>query len=375
MLTISLRRKRAVAAMALAVTIAFVYVAYTHFSTIQFDKTQPMTPYTESMKTKCVGRYLLDIPATYAGLGYGQEIDGIPITKLSDTVSTVAEYEKVIKRERAQVDKKILDEKEMGANFIKETVISPKAIIFIYSLKEILTARQKELYDGSEPSHNIAGFVWVGNRVYKMLISYDRKTLEATQSKFLNLANSFQPWDGVTLPTGAGVCIDEAFIAGGPFERGELVSFGADIDKDQNTRIGFTTRGGSKSATDGVLKPMPGTTLIERARNADELVKDKKGLDYKSLRRTSRAVLGQPGEEIVNRIEEKGEIELQGKIEVTGGGDPKRQYYSFNINSKNTRSDQQTGAKTAIDNPIQVDTALAVWDKFVSSLRIRPAAF
>jgi hypothetical protein len=120
---------------------------------------------------------------------------------------------------------------------------------------------------------------------------------------------------------------------------------------------------------------MPGTTLIERARNADELVKDKKGLDYKSLRRTSRAVLGQPGEEIVNRIEEKGEIELQGKIEVTGGGDPKRQYYSFNINSKNTRSDQQTGAKTAIDNPIQVDTALAVWDKFVSSLRIRPAAF
>lgn len=375
MLTDLYKNKYLLALIALLLVSAGIYTAYSYVATPNLDRKQVMTSYTQSIKSVCVGRYLVDIPASSTKFSYGQEIDGIPITKLEDTVGAATDYERVIKRERAQVDKEILDEKEMGANFIKEVIISPKAVMYIYSLKELLTARQKELYDGLEPRPTMLGYVWVGNRVYKIVTTYNRKSLEMAQSKFISLINSIQPWDGVKQPTTAGVCIDEAFVAGGSFERGELVSFGASIDKDQNTRISFTAQGGNKLATDGVLKPKLGTTLIERSHKADEWVKDTKGVDFKSLRRASRVVLGQPGEEIFNRIEEKGRVELQGKIEITGGGDPKKQYYTFTMNSKDTRIDEKSSVKILIENPIQSDVAITVWDKFVDSLRLRPAAF
>jgi hypothetical protein len=369
------KNNRIVKLLLIAVALSVVYILYSSFSKQPIKQKQPMNPYTQSMKTVCVGRYLLDIPASSVDLKYGQEVDGIPVVKLADIVVTSIDYEKVIKRERAAIDKKILEEKEMGANFIKEIAISPKSTAYIYSLKELLTARQKELYDGLEPNHNIAGFVWVGNRIYKMLFSYDRKNLIATQSKINDLINSIQPWDGVTAPQTPGICIDEAFIAGGPFAGGEYLSFGADIDKAQNTRISFTTRGGSKFSTDGVLKPMPGSTLIERSKNANELVKDNKEVKYQSLRRTARTVLGQPGEEIMSRIEEKGVIELQGKIEIIGGGDPKKQYYSFAIKANNSHTNPENGISKMLENPIQDDIAIAIWDKVVGSLQIRPQAF
>lgn len=375
MLLSFLKKNRLVATVALIAIVVFTCIAYFYFSTVQLGQKQSMIPYTQSMKTVCVGRYLLDIPASSVELRYGQEIDGIPITKLSGSVRSATDYEKIIKIERAEIDKKILDAKEMGGTFISEVKDLPRIAIYFYSLNEHQSKADLDLYHGKDTLKHMAGFIWSGERIYKFQTKFDKKNLESIQSKLIALMNNLQPWDGITPPKTPGVCIDEAFIASGPFERGEYVSFGADIDKNQNTRISFTTRGGSKFAADGVLKPMPGTTLIERSRNVDDWIKDKKGVDYKSLRRSKRAVLDQPGEEIITRIEEKGKVELQGKIEVIGGGEPKKQYYSFAINSKNTITDPQSGAKITIEDPIQNDVAIAVWDKFVGSLRLRSAAF
>jgi Tle cognate immunity protein 4 C-terminal domain/Tle cognate immunity protein 4 N-terminal domain len=350
-------------------------IFYWYFSISQPDQKQLMTPYTQSMKTVCIGRYLIDIPASSVNLRYGQEeIDGVKVIKLPDNVSTATDYDKLVKRERAEVYKKIAEEKGMGAIFINQIQPTTKSTLYIYSLNEHQSKADRDLYEGKDTAKYMSSFIWVGKRVYKFETIFNIKDLEINQKKLISLMNSLEPWDGTTLPQSAGLCIDEAFVANGPFERGEYLSFGADIDKTQNTRISFATRGGSKLATDGVLKPMPGSTLIERSRIGEEWIKDKKGVKYQKIRQTKRVVLDQPGEEVFSRIEEKERVELQGTVDVVGGGDPKKQYYSFGIKASNTRTDQDSGVRKPLENPIQDDVAIAVWDKFVNSLRLRPGA-
>lgn len=337
----------------LALAMALVSCLANSVQTLQ-DK-QKVARMTDTMKTVCVGRFLIDVPEN-AQVHLGRAFVGG-----FDISSTIGETDEDFERNLRQMEAELAGPQEEGRRSRIESVNviasdSARGKVLAYDRRRIPTIKQGRL--GEAEVVSVQGMI----RLPGLTISAkaDRMSLDVGQ-RLERLLKRMRPLAMGELPDESGFCIERAIVSD-PFEQGgnESVVMFAGLPAHPDVNIVLSTMAATNRA--------PG--LLERnARSADSepfLMR----MAFTNLRERQRSINGLPGEELLIRVREPNfttgysfQWEMAGKPE-----DPYPPLLTLELES----GTNPVGGGRPVQSTLSEEAMLDLWERITSSIRVRP---
>lgn len=311
----------------------------------------------ESVRTICVGRFLLDVPSK-ASTSYGRvdapyEIiryrDGA--SKLSDTVDEYRTkiYASRVRGELAKADN-VLGKLLKGSTentqifFDRSPMASDR-----YALKSFVTLRD-DLY------------IIFGN-------SYASANDLRSAVEELNQASSLlRPLSEAEVNATPGFCIDGAFVLNSNKPEVERVQFGIRLSEFPDIHFSLEmTRKDARVYSDA-LEPR----LVEAERQANESGHGDWYRRIKQLRRGEATYVPWQGYELLARLPPQGNVKEYHQFNFVSLGEPNNEYQPTVDIEMVTGVSGNTRGKIAPS--ITDEEAIYIWQKLLNSLRVRPIA-
>ena len=344
------RQKQRQLFIAAAAFVAITLLAYGwHQHTIHNpNREHAMIDLTKNMKTLCLGRYLIDIPAQAKFSIGSTEIDSIKIEFVGVSPSELSFNEKIMKREAELRASK----HETEGTRLRESLSINKDKQKLFVFRE----DQSDIY-----------LTWVetsmrsGNDEWKISNDASEEYVSKTKNLVTQLANQLVSRQPDYIPNVSGACIQNGFISGKTYER-ENFTAGIHLASPDITLI-------IKSETSGPREP--GQTMWDRVDRANKLAGEVYNIAFKPIRRAELTVDSRKGQEYVSVLPDKDIENFNAKAEVYGDATPKSPTFKIEM-------DMQRPLKPKADDKIKTLTnedALALWDAVIKSIRPRPGAF
>lgn len=337
---------------ALAIACALVWVSV-YAMNVLHDKSKVATM-TEKMKTVCVGRFLIDVPAN-AEVSLGRAfIDGFDIEVEAETeqafAKRVAAREAELGRSHNQLGRKTLE----VAQKINVNGFSGK--IFMFGR----TRTHHFEYGVRIDSENVelAGYVHQDGLSFTLSSRYYDPDLAKNLPRLLGQLRLRKPDD---IPTAGGFCVDRAMFVD-PLSAAQLerVVMFAGLPGHPDIAIAFSSMAG--------LKPQRSLIARNAAAAAGEPFYIRAA--FTTLREGVRTINGLTGEELAMRVRELNfTTSYSFDWEMTGKQDDV--YAPLLTLELESGIRPRAGAKP-VQSSLSEAAMVALWDKIASSVRIRP---
>ncbi|MEM8515348.1 hypothetical protein RCH14_004709 [Massilia sp. MP_M2] len=301
------------------------------------------------MKPMCVGRFLIDVPADAEVSYRGAMISGW----------SIATYEETDEQFATRVEKKeakLSNEKnERGGPSLENTQqINKNGVhgkIHVFGREWIRGLPDEPISENVR----IEAMIRAKKHSFNLTIEYSD---DNDLNKLAELATQFRSREENEIPTEAGYCFDGGFITEPlKVEQSERTTMFVGLNGHPDVSIAL-------SMIAGITTPR---TLLQRDADAPTINANRSR--FHSLRRGARAFNSEPGEEILDRVHE-----FDGNY-----------CHSFMWELIHNKTDNvftplmsfelSTGSSqpgTTVDSSLTDAQALALWDKMLSSLRVRP---
>lgn len=356
------RKNRRIAIIAGALIVAGIVVSNSKLNLV--EKSSPMTPLPlriqpifDKTRTICVGRYLIDIPETAIAV-YGPA--QAPFTTVR-YVGMANEMGKIvgmriaeIKEEGAYAYGPLLENGSMVGKVLDGAVEGQKIVFGI---------------DKSTGTfYDIRSYIPVGDDVFmqKTDVHGTGRKYQETIDRINTHATQLRPRREADVPVLPGVCIDGGLILVPPEPTSESITLGVRLKEFPDVHFSISmTKKEIFVESDG---------LEDRLARSEEVARASGALGWfarvKILRRGSRQIEGWKGHEI---LAHKPSQKLEGEsheFAFVSHGEPKNPFLPvLDIQMDSGVMDDRTGATP----PSVTDAeALALWDKLLSTIRVRP---
>jgi hypothetical protein len=305
-----------------------------------------MNDYTQNLKTVCVGRYLWDVPQQAEIGSFNQSVNDIQIERLPEETKSEGMYQLRLDQYEKELRKELAQLKYSGIKEVRPFGTNGK--LFIYRRDDI-----------NNDLLNAAAYILVGTSIYKMeKTDFAIENLNERLQMLTRVAASIRPRSVDEIPRDPGLCIDGAFVAGKNFE--DTISIPFKLPNYAGFTMSFSTELGGEPEDNEKLnaRTIRGWSM---AGYSDE---------FHIHRKTSTHVLGQPGNELVVSTNQKDRPSLMGEAEFWGDRSKHTQSFSFSMENATYDETEHTSYPKALPD----ETAMAIWDAMLKTLRVRPGA-
>ncbi|MDL2357787.1 MAG: T6SS immunity protein Tli4 family protein [Pseudomonadota bacterium] len=301
------------------------------------------------MKTMCVGRFLIDVPADAEVSYRGAMIAGWSIATYDDETdeqfaARIMEKEIALSGKKNQLGMPSLE------SIHKVDTNGVHGKIHVYD-RETIPNMPAE----TGKNVQIEAMVRAQKHSFNLTIEFaddsDLKELGQLVTQFRSRAEN-------EIPTEAGFCFDGGFIVDPlPFKPGERTTMFVGLKGHPDVSIML-------NMTAGITTPK---TLLQRA--AAGAIGDENRSRYHTFRSGPRPFNGAPGEELLERVHEfNGDYGHSFMWELVHNKTDS--VFTPLMSMEMTTGNAQPGA--TVDSSLSDAEALALWDKLLSSLRVRP---
>ncbi len=325
----------------------------------------------QKTKSVCMGRLVMDVPATaHVIFGYAR------------VHSTIRRLPGAGGNADIQIQKRL-------------DILEQERIYAHKMLKDGPEAKYGKVIDGALPTHKILVGVDLGSGVHYKLESYiklgsdlfiqETKARTAEQIRenggsgsFLDAvaelnhtAKNIRSRDENEVPSDTGVCIDGAFIAKPLAESGENFALGIRLNEFPDAHFSINTRVSDRDTEQETIDE------IQRLQKDAERAAQRSGhgawyAGIKFLRRGEREFNGGRGYEILARKPAQGNGTENHQFVFHGGGEANNELRpAFEMQLDTGAGKQQTAR---VPPSLTDEEAIALWDKLVGSIRVRPTS-
>jgi hypothetical protein len=314
---------------------------------------------TETMKTVCAGRMLIDLPEEAHLEFYGQWVDGFDLDAYAESQEAFQARITAREAEIRGTPSRVGGKNNMES--VKEIATNDGLAgkIFVHG-RNVTEGKES---DGFTIEHYRYEGVALEAHVHGHGISIDvsAKDYDPDLIDHLpRLVSQLVPNPANQIPGGAGFCIDRAWIRD-PLsaEQGERITMAVKLPSRPDIGINFDTIAGTKPDSRGLLE----RHAASRARLPAVL-----NLRVTDLRAAPRAIGGLAGDELVQRVIEDNLAIVYGfQWELNGTED--NVYLPDVALTMATGRGEDEPVRSSLSEP----AALALWDRIAGSLRVRPA--
>ena len=301
------------------------------------------------MKPRCVGRFLIDVPADAEVSYRGAMISGW----------SIATYEETDEQFATRVEKKEAklsgEKNERGGPSLESMhQIDKNGVrgkIHVFAREWIRGLPTEPLSE----SVRVEAMIRVQEHSFNLTREFGN---DGYLNKLAALVTQFRSREENEIPTEAGFCFDGGFITEPlKVEQSERTTMFVGLKGHPDASIAL-------SMIAGITTPR---TLLQRDANAPTINANRSR--FHTFRRGARAFNGEPGEEILDRVHEfNGNYCHSFRWELIHNKTDNifTPLMSFELSTGNS----QPG--TTVDSSLTDAQALALWDKMLSSLRVRP---
>lgn len=344
-----LRRQRQIGAALLLVTLLLVsYLWWHERSLAQPDRSHPMTDLTANMKTMCIGRYLIDVPAE-AEVSLGNaESDSHVIERIPAFFNQQAYEQKLRDREVAL---RVAPHKTEG--------ILLKSVIKASDGKQVVFVSRPEADD--KYMYLVESFVYDSPSAWWVHHETVDEYLKETKEQVATIAQGLRYREPNTIPTTRGGCLGEGLLDHMP--KGRETYYGGARVEAKSWSLSIT------SETSGPPDNVNFKDLFRRVDNAIEMAGAGSGI--KKLRRAVVEADGRKGQEYVGLYPDEHAIIFDAKLELYGDSTPQKPTIKLLMESGWPKKKHPDDPRTFLTE----QESLAVWDAVVKSIRPRPGAF
>ncbi|WP_296945702.1 T6SS immunity protein Tli4 family protein [uncultured Massilia sp.] len=311
---------------------------------------------TENMKTVCVGRFLVDVPANADIRLSHERVAGFEI-------DTVEENEAAFRQRIAARESDIgaRGPATDGTGGMVEArdlrIAGMTGRTFMYGLNRGYTMKGDQRIDDEYVSVEVHGHI--GGLSFSLSAKYgdeDRARLGEAMMARLRLRAADE------IPPDAGFCIWRAiFVEPLPVSKAEHVALHVGLPAHPDVALTFASMPGGGTTPDLLQR----IADIDADASADELLRVTK------LRIGKRSINGLPGDEVLERMRELNFATTYAFMWETQGvaGDPVKPFLSLELQGGMS---PRSGGKP-VDTSLHEDAVLALWDRISSSIRVRPS--
>ena len=368
----------------LACCLALLTACGRQVSASSTEKAPTMQP-SNQLTTRCIGRYLIDLPVDVVlnPLG-GETIDGV---KLRVTPATAEEYKKALAQRTAELTAAVVSRKGMEYPALRKTVPLPAGtdgVLFDRAKLEGLAGRMARVLEvlawrdgyllkaevtGSdttfpEEKDNVTLHTHLGTDVAektRLIIDVVLRTSGRTDME---------------IPSQQGVCIVNGFVRGAP-TAGESVGAFYQFAEFDNFHMLITSTSLSRGKN----------TILDRIENTRPLIEKSKG---KIFRKAKRNVGGMNGYEAAYSMLTD-EDATRGRIMIdrfnfelnSAEGSARKPRLTVELSNgeplsgNSDEEDDEIEESAVVLRPAPLSTAAveSMWDKIIPTIRVRPNAF
>lgn len=345
----------------------------------------PISAPDSALSTRCIGRYLIDLPADLLTEGGGQMIDEV---KLSVKPATAAEFRKALAKRTAELNTAFTSRKGVQYPVLRKKMPLPvglEGVLFDAAKPESVSGRMARVLEvlAWRDGYLITAAVDAVDTTFPE--EKDNETLHAhvktnVAEKTMLILDVVSRTSGRAdreIPTQQGVCIGHGFVRGAP-TAGESITGIYQFAKIDH----FFMRVNSSSLSRGK------NTLLDRIEKTRRLIKNAKG---KVFRETKRNVDGMNGYEVAYSMLNDKDQELEDtmvdqfifELNSAEGSKRKPRLRVEAHNGVMLRDFEETddGSEPAASVPRLRGATLStpalerMWDKIIPTIRARPNAF
>lgn len=312
---------------------------------------------TENMKTVCVGRFLVDVPAK-AEISLSRErIAGFEIETLAEDETAFRERIRAREAEIAAIGPGKAGKGGMvEARDLRVPNMIGRSLIFGRTRGYLMEGeRRVDLESVSVEVH-----AHLGKFSFSLSANYVN---EASASLAEALLARLQLRDEHEIPAAPGFCVEHAiFVEPLPVQKAEHIAMSVGLPEHPDLAVIFYSAAGAD----------PGPGLLARIADVDGAASADELLRVTKLRSGPRSIHDMPGEEVVERVREFNfttgyalNWEAPGKF-----GNVVEPYLSLEMQ---TGISERAGGKP-VDSSLHEDAVLALWDSISSTIRLRKSA-
>ncbi len=307
-----------------------------------------MTDLTANMKTMCIGRYLIDVPAE-AEVSLGNaESDSNVIERIPGFPNQQA-YEQKLRDREAEL--RAAPHKTEGS-LLKSVVKSSDG-------KQVVFVSRPEADD--EHMLLIESFVYAPPAAWRIYYETGRARESKVVERTAVLARGLSYRDQNTIPTGKGGCLSDGLLDRTPADA-ENYYGGARIQ----------SKSWSLSITSETSGPRDNVTFKDLFRRVDDAIAMAgAGSGIKKLRRAIVETDGRKGQEYVGLYPDEHAFIFDAKLELYGDATPQKPTIKLLMESGWPKKKHPEDPRTFLTE----QESMAVWDAVVKSIRPRPGAF
>lgn len=342
-----LRRQRQIGSGLLLISLLLVsYFWWQERLLAQPDRSHPLTDLTANMKTMCIGRYLLDVPAE-AEVSLGSaESDSNAIERIP-TFLNQQDYEQALSNR--EVELRAAPHKTEGSllKLVKKSS-DGKQVVFV-----------------SRPDADDEFMYLVESIVYLAPVAWwirhetNDKYLRETTEQVTAIAQRLRYREPNTLPVGRGGCLGDGLLDRVPTDA-ETYNGGARVEAKSWSLSITSETSGPRSATED---------LFYRVDNAISMAGA--GAGIKKVRRALVHTDGREGQEYVGLYPDEHTIIFDAKLELYGDATPQKPTIKLLMESGWPKRKHPDDPRSFLTE----QESLALWDAVVKSIRPRPGAF
>ncbi len=344
-----LRRQRRIGGgILLAVLLTFAYLLWREHVLTHPDRNHAMTDLTSKMKTICIGRYLMDVPAdAEVALGYA-ESDSNKIKRIPGFASDEAFAHKLQQREAELKSAK----HETEGSLFKSMSQSKDGRQTVFVSRPEADDRRMYL---------VEAFVHAAPVAWHVSHQTGDKYLSLTINQIAEIAQGLSYREASVVPSTPGACLADGLLNRTPLEVEEFHG-GARIEA-LSWSLSIT------SETSGPRDNVNFKDLFHRVDDAIDMAGPGSGI--KKLRRVKVHADGRSGQEYVALYPENNASIFDAKLELYGNEKPQQPTIKLLMESGSPiKQDPRDTRKF-----LSTDDALALWDVMIKSIRPRPGAF
>lgn len=313
----------------------------------------------EKMQTICVGRFLIDLPEE-AEVELSSRIDGFDISAFAETMG---EFQKRVAEREAQL--RAIPDRLGGSNNLESVrdVKSDSGLtgkIFMHSRTVVEGTRGNGLGIERYRDEGMSTEALVHAKGLSIDLSSENRSLE-WMDDLPKLVNQLVANPHKHIPTQPGFCTDRAyFLEPLAADQREHVMMFARLPSHPDIHFMLILSAG--------LKPDP-LGLLERSSASGDWLSFLQRISISKLRAAPREIAGLPGEELVRSFVEENDARVYSFWwEVNGTKDDVLvPHFVFKM-------DTGKGGYGPVGSSLSEGVALGLWDKILSSIRIRPVA-
>lgn len=315
---------------------------------------------TGNMKTVCVGRFLIDMPAEAQVELVQPRIGGFEIGSFDESLD---EFQaRLAERERHMHARP--DKPDGGPNLesVREIKTDKGVIgkVFVHSRQTTEGTRARGMAIERYRYESVAVEALVHGKGISFDISNDNYFPDRADRIF-QLVNQLDPNPKNQVPAAPGYCIDRAYFNNPPdTDAGERIMMLAKLPSHPDIAFMLILAAGTKPDEKG---------LLERDRSAASRLSLVERMRMTKLRAGTRMIGGIAGEEVIRTIVEEDQARGFGAWWELNGTE-ENVFLPYLVFKMDTGKGQEDPIRSSLSDGV----ALRLWDKISSSIRIRPTS-